>query len=106
MVAVPPAASVRPVHWMVLPATATAPEAELTQPAPAVVRGAVQPAGTTVLRAPPEMPPVAAVLGEGNVWPLAPVPTFGTLLGSGPAPSAGETVIQGVGPVAPGGPGG
>ena len=61
MVAVPPAASVSPVHWIVLAATATAPEAELTQPAPAVVRGAVQPAGTTMLTSPLEMPPVAAV---------------------------------------------
>src|SRR6266478_5951710 len=61
IVAGPPAATASPVHWSVLPATATAPEAELTQPTPAVIRGAVQPAGTTMLTAPPEMPPVAAV---------------------------------------------
>ncbi len=61
IVAVPPAARVRPVHWIVLPATATAPAAELTHPAALAVVGAVQPAGTTMLTAPPEMPPVAAV---------------------------------------------
>jgi len=88
MVAVPAAASVSPVHWIVLPATATAPEAELTQPAPAVVRGAVQPAGTTMLIAPPEMPPVAAVYVKVIVWPDAPLATLETLDVSVPVPSA------------------
>ena len=60
--AVPAAASVSPVHWIVLPATATAPEAELTQPAPAVMRGAVQPAGTTMLTA-----PLGDAAGRGGV---------------------------------------
>jgi len=45
---------------MVRTEIATAPEAELTQPAALAVVGAVQPAGTVMLTAPPEMPPVAA----------------------------------------------
>src|SRR2546421_399992 len=88
MVAVPAAASVSPVHWIVLPATATAPEAELTQPAPAVVRGAVQPAGTTMLTSPPEIPPVAAGEGEGVGRPPAPAAAGVVGGGSGPPPAA------------------
>ncbi len=61
IVAVPPFASVSPVHWIVFAATPTAPEAELTQPAPAVVLGAVQPAGIAMSTSPLLMPPVAAV---------------------------------------------
>ena len=61
IVAVPPAARVSPVHWMVLPATATEPVLALTQPAALAVVGVVQPAGTTMLTAPLPIPPVAAV---------------------------------------------
>src|SRR2546423_12711342 len=86
MVAVAPPTRVTPVHWMVLPTTATEPVLALTQPAPAVVRGAVQPAGTTMSISPPNVPLEAAVYVNVMVWPAAALATFERLEISVPTP--------------------
>ena len=59
--AVPAAARVTPVHWIVRVEMASEPEAELTQPAALAVVGVVQPVGTVMSTSPLLMPPVAAV---------------------------------------------
>ena len=56
-----PLVSEIPVHWIVLPATATEPVLAETQPAALVVVGAVQPAGTTMSTSPPKRPLEGAV---------------------------------------------
>src|SRR5579862_8808571 len=61
IVAVAAGARVSPETVIVCPETETVPAVAVTWPLPAPVCGAVQPAGTAIVTAPLEMPPVAAV---------------------------------------------
>src|SRR5579872_8631 len=81
--------------------TETEPADDVTWPAPALVCGAVQPAGTSSEKAPFVIPPLGAVNVNVIVLPLEAARTFDVPLVTVPAPSAALfTVTDGDAPIA------
>jgi hypothetical protein len=89
MLTVPAAASVSELTVIVLEATLSVPALEVEYPAFApVVDGALQPAGTTSVTAPFEMPPAGAVYVHVIVRPVWLAETLLVPLAIVPEPSA------------------
>jgi len=91
-----PAAIVRELTVIVLPASERLPALDVVKPAALpVVDGALQPLGTTSVTLPLEIPPVGAVYVKVIVRPVAPAETTVVDGESVPAPSAAYTVTLG-----------